>query len=58
MYVLFEYLTVLGLMVLATMLLFAASVLLVALKQAITAIWRLAPKAAQPAMAQEMLRSL
>jgi hypothetical protein len=57
MYVFFECLTVLALVMLVATLLFAVCVVLVALEQGITILWRTARKAAKPAVAQEMLGS-
>lgn len=54
MYVVFEYLTVLALIAVAVTLLFAGSVVLVALGQGINAIWRIARKPAEPVMVQEI----
>jgi hypothetical protein len=53
MYVFVEGLTVLALVVVVAMLLFAAFVGLMALREGITAMRRIARKAAEPATAQE-----
>ncbi|HEV3276424.1 MAG TPA: hypothetical protein VG860_06375 [Terriglobia bacterium] len=53
MYVFLEGLTVLALVVVVAMLLFAAFVGLMALRQGITAMRRIARKAAEPATAQK-----
>lgn len=55
MYVSLECLTVLALVTLVATLLFAACVVLVALEQGITMLWRTTRKAAKPAVVQEML---
>lgn len=57
MYVFFECLTLLALVTLVATLLFAACVVLVALEQGITILWRTTRKAEKPAVVQEMLGS-